>query len=264
MRVSTHLRFDGAAMDTRIFIIMIGQNDSFIVYCSLLEQLDDLTDEQVGRLFRALMTYQRTGNIDDVSVIIGFDPMLTIAFKFVKYQMDANNAKYERTSQRRAEAGRKGADATNDGKSRQNSAKTANAEFAENETAKTAIADKGRQKRQKAAKSADNENDNDNDNDNDNENENISFSKKEKEKKFLSSSSADGVTDNAQLYDDDVAKFRAECQMLADGGAPPDKVWEFFAYYSQPCTDNPHKPYYKSMRSWNTSTRFKLYVKKIN
>lgn len=70
--------------------------------------------------------------------------------------MDYNARQYEETVERRREAGRRGAEATN-GKMRQEAAKAAKAEFAEQEAAKVGNV------RQNAAKPGHNDNVNDND-----------------------------------------------------------------------------------------------------
>ena len=78
------------------------EKNSFVVYYSYRDTLADLTDEQVGRLFRALLTYE----IDGIEPT--FEAELKIAFKFIKKDMDINQTKYENICTRNRENGKKG------------------------------------------------------------------------------------------------------------------------------------------------------------
>lgn len=62
---------------------------SFIVYTDNIEYLEELSDEQVGQLYRAQICYSRG---EDYEIT---DPMVRLAFKLVKGQMDRDNAKYQ-------------------------------------------------------------------------------------------------------------------------------------------------------------------------
>ncbi len=69
--------------------------DTFIVYSSYLERFAKLSDEHLGMLFRAMLEYQSTGiepQIDDITV--------SVCFNVVKFDMDANNEKYEQMCER--------------------------------------------------------------------------------------------------------------------------------------------------------------------
>lgn len=61
----------------------------FICHDSYLSKISKLTDEEVGRLFRALMTYHSTGEIVDV------DGRESIAFDFIKDDIDRADEKYK-------------------------------------------------------------------------------------------------------------------------------------------------------------------------
>lgn len=81
----------------------MDDKNSFIVYADdIKETLDELTDEQVAALFRSMVDYQITGEEPKLS------GMLKLAFIPIRQQMDRDNAKWQRTKVRRAEAGRKG------------------------------------------------------------------------------------------------------------------------------------------------------------
>lgn len=96
------------------------------------------------------------------------DPMsaTSMAVRFILTDIERDKAKYAEISERRAAAGRRGADATN----RQKAAKSANAENTEQNAG---IADdkngKSRQKAAKSAKGSNNDNDNEDDNVHDND-----------------------------------------------------------------------------------------------
>ena len=69
-------------------------NDSFILYTSDYQLIEGLTDEQLGQLTRALFTYARDGKI------IQLDPVVRMAFVFIKDKIDRNQAKYQKKCER--------------------------------------------------------------------------------------------------------------------------------------------------------------------
>ena len=73
--------------------------DSFVLYCSLLKPVQGLSDEALGRLFRALYDYQTTGS-EDVSNDIA------IPFAYIVNQFKVDAEKYERIVEKRRDAGR--------------------------------------------------------------------------------------------------------------------------------------------------------------
>lgn len=75
---------------------------NFVVFTELEQQAAGLTDAQMGQLFRAMFRYHR-GEEPDFR-----DPMVELAFAFVRPAMDRNREKYEETCQRNRENGRKG------------------------------------------------------------------------------------------------------------------------------------------------------------
>ena len=77
--------------------------DNFILYTQQYEVLEPLTDEQLGKLLRALYLYAR-----DKEIPVFDDGMLTMAFGFVRMQIDASNAKYEEKRARLRQNGMKG------------------------------------------------------------------------------------------------------------------------------------------------------------
>lgn len=74
-------------------------NDSFILYTSYYAIIEGLTDEQLGKLMRAIFIYARDGDV------INLEPTLRMAFAFIKDDMERNQAKYnEKREKLRANA----------------------------------------------------------------------------------------------------------------------------------------------------------------
>ena len=126
---------------------MAKKSDSLIIYTAYADKFQKLTDEQFGQLMRAIIEYQRTGAAPDMS---DKDTAVELAFDVIKFDLDANNEKYEATVEKRREAGAKGGKkkAENYNNDKQNEANLANASKC----------------KQSQANQADNDNVNDNDN----------------------------------------------------------------------------------------------------
>jgi hypothetical protein len=110
--------------------------NSFILYVETAQHVELLSDEDAGRLFKAIFAYAKDGTQPT-----DLPPAAAMAFSFIRAYIDANSEKWAQTREKRSAAGRKGAAVTN-GKP---AAKSANAEFAESESG---------QQQQPAAKSA--------------------------------------------------------------------------------------------------------------
>ena len=72
--------------------------DGFVIYKSFYEPIKHLTDEQMGRLFRAIFEWQVNGK--DIA-----DADIKIAFYFFKNQMEIDSKKYKETCERRGSSG---------------------------------------------------------------------------------------------------------------------------------------------------------------
>lgn len=68
--------------------------NSFIVYHNYKEKLQNLTDAQIGKLFRAMIDYSITGVEPKLTAI------LSIAFQFIKVTIDEEKQKYNKICQR--------------------------------------------------------------------------------------------------------------------------------------------------------------------
>ena len=79
------------------------EKNTFIVYADdIKEIIDELDDEQVASLFRAMVEYQVSGKEP------GFSGSLRFVWIPIRQHMDRDCAKWQRTKERRSAAGRKG------------------------------------------------------------------------------------------------------------------------------------------------------------
>ena len=76
--------------------------NSFIIYHSYMDIFEDLTDEQLGKLFRAFFNYELHKIEPD------FVGEMKIAFKFIKKDLDLNLEKYEKICEKNRLNGLKG------------------------------------------------------------------------------------------------------------------------------------------------------------
>ena len=76
--------------------------NSFLIYLDYEEQFNLLTDEQVGQLMRAIIKYEKTGNVPEL------EGMLKMAFSFIKTQLDRDREKYNKKCEQNRENAKKG------------------------------------------------------------------------------------------------------------------------------------------------------------
>lgn len=83
---------------------MDGQNKkiSFLIYVEWREQLEMLSDEECGKLIKALLAYVCDGTKPELSGAVN------MAFAFIRAQIDRDLEKWEDKCQKRSDAGRKG------------------------------------------------------------------------------------------------------------------------------------------------------------
>ena len=101
------------------------EQKSIVIYKSWKKPLRKLSLEQKGRLFDALLDFPNSPNFED-------DQKVEMAWDFISEAVESNSKKWGERREKRAAAGRKGAEVTN-GKRQQNAANPANADFAEQE-----------------------------------------------------------------------------------------------------------------------------------
>lgn len=102
--------------------------DSFILYTEQKEVVDKLTDEQAGKVFKAIYEYVQTNKMPEL------DSLLDIIIIPFKQSLDRNTEKWEEIKKKRSEAGKLGAEIK-----KQKQAKEANANFAKNKIANQAV-----------------------------------------------------------------------------------------------------------------------------
>lgn len=76
--------------------------NSFLIYLDYQEQFELLTDEQAGQLIKAIIKYEKTGEITEL------DGMTKMAFSFIKTQLDRDREKWQEEKKKRSEAGKRG------------------------------------------------------------------------------------------------------------------------------------------------------------
>jgi len=79
------------------------KKETLIIHTADLESLQDLTIEELGTLFLALMRTQREEQLPTMN------KPTKMAYKFMAAQIERDNEKYEQTIERRREAGKKAA-----------------------------------------------------------------------------------------------------------------------------------------------------------
>lgn len=80
----------------------MAEKDSFVLYNSYYDLLEDLDMEQRGTLLTAILEHSR--GMDQTEL----DPITKLAYRVIASQLDRDRKKWERTCKKRAEAGRRG------------------------------------------------------------------------------------------------------------------------------------------------------------
>lgn len=75
----------------------MAKKKSFILYADYIKHIAKLTDEEAGRLFKAIFNYVNSGEIPNL------DGMAAMAFSFISNQLDNDLQKYEEICKKRAE-----------------------------------------------------------------------------------------------------------------------------------------------------------------
>jgi hypothetical protein len=99
--------------------------NAFLLYKNHAEIFEKLSDEQAGKLIKAIFEYERTGIMPEL------EPLLDMAFTPIKQTIDIDAEKYAQKVEKRREAGSKGG--------KQRVANQANATFAKQTQANQAI-----------------------------------------------------------------------------------------------------------------------------
>lgn len=75
----------------------MAKKKSFILYADYIKHIRRLSDEDAGRLFKAIFDYVNEGKLPDL------DGMAAMAFSFIANQLDTDLQKYEETCKKRSE-----------------------------------------------------------------------------------------------------------------------------------------------------------------
>ena len=75
----------------------MAKKKSFILYADYTKHISKLSDEDAGRLFKAIFDYVNEGKLPDL------DGMAAMAFSFIANQLDTDLQKYEETCKKRSE-----------------------------------------------------------------------------------------------------------------------------------------------------------------
>lgn len=78
------------------------EKNSFLFYLDYEEHIELLTDEQIGQLIKAMIKYEKTGEVPELN------GMLKMAFSFIKTQLDRDREKYNQRCEKNKENGTKG------------------------------------------------------------------------------------------------------------------------------------------------------------
>lgn len=76
--------------------------ESFVLYTAYSDQLDLLSDEQCGKLFRAIMTHAKGEDVHHL------DSVTMMLFSVIRARMDTDAERYAAVCKARSEAGKKG------------------------------------------------------------------------------------------------------------------------------------------------------------
>ena len=80
----------------------MAEKDSFVLYNSYYDLIEDLDMEQRGTLLTAILEHSLGIEQTDL------DPITKLAYRVIASQLDRDRKKWERTCKKRAEAGRRG------------------------------------------------------------------------------------------------------------------------------------------------------------
>lgn len=146
---------------------MQEDKNGFLLYTSYLECIGDLSREEKGALFEAILIYESTGEI------IELDCAVRIAFSFIKKDLDLNREKYIKKCERNQQNSKLGGRPKNDNSQNKENFEVKNRTVFE-KTERFEKKPNGFLENQTVLKKPDNDNEDEDDND-------FSFFKKEKD-----------------------------------------------------------------------------------
>lgn len=105
-----------------------NKRNSFVLYFDYSKHISLLSDQEAGKLFKALFQFGEHGTIPD------FSGSLLMCFSFISSQMQRDKEKYIDICEKRAKAGRKGGKQKQANLANVNSVKQKQANLADNDT----------------------------------------------------------------------------------------------------------------------------------
>ena len=79
----------------------MSKKKSFLIYCDTIDDIDHLTDEEIGKLFRHILEYEN-GNEVELN-----DRLILTAWKPIKAKLDRDREKYKSVSKRNSDNAKK-------------------------------------------------------------------------------------------------------------------------------------------------------------
>ena len=217
---------------------MKERKNSFVLYTDYSRQIERLSDDEAGQLFKALLRFAADGTEPQLS------DRADMAFAFISEQIERDTGKWKETCEKRREAGKRGGLKTQ-------SAARANA--SDSQTAEANQTNASFASEQKANQA---ENENENENDTVNENENVTVNEnggdteheqKQKPQKAQQAASPPrhryGQYKNVSLTDEDLQTLQAE--FPNDWQQRIERVSEYVA-----SSGKTYKNYLAVIRAW--------------
>lgn len=213
----------------------MAEKSSFVLYDKYSEQVNMLSDEQAGLLFKAILSYR---NNEPMEIN---DPAVQILLSVIKQQIDIDAKKYQETCEKRKAAGAKGGSAKASN-AKQNAEESSNTKqgLANDSKAKQSQENSSNAK-QKVANVADSDSEYDNDCDIDNEKNNNPPISPQGEAKPTRHKY--GQYKNVLLSDGDMEKLKAEYP--TDWQARIERLSEYMA-----STGKTYKNHLATIRAW--------------
>ena len=213
---------------------MKEKKKSFVLYTDYAEQIKTLPMEEIGRLFCAILDY--ADGVKDVEL----SPAASMAFAFIRQQMDRDRVKYEEEIERRKASGQKGG-----------LARAANASRREESQGVL------RSAKECLANQADNDNgtENENENETENENENVTEDVTEHVSSTVPQSGAEQGTEGTHTFHpptlEEVLSYCAERGNKVDG----ERFYHYYTANGWRTGGNPIRSWKAMLLCWEKSPR---------
>lgn len=201
--------------------------ENVLLYTNFIDKFERLSDEQFGMLIRAILEYQSTGEIPEIT-----DSIVALSFDTVKPDIDRNNQKYEDMCERNRINGKKG------GRPKKEENPNKPSGFLEN--------------RVDATETDSNPNDNDNEYDNENDIDIVNQSNSLHSLDCINSSETSSDKSEDEKYQDLIKDLKKRNE--------ENKVKQIVAEYERVCTSLPGIRKLSKQRSGKVRARLKAFT----